>query len=240
MANKSVFATTSWSVVLTAGERDSSRARQALAALCEAYWFPVYAFIRSRGPLADEARDLTQGYFLQLLDKGFLEGLRPEAGRFRAFLLVSVRHFLSNERDRDRALKRGGGHTPISLDAEAAERRFRLDPPDRSPTPERLFERRWALTVLENAMAQLREESLGSDEGRRFDRLKGYLTDDGPASPYADVAAELGISEAAVKVAVHRLRQRFGQALRAVVARTVSNPGDIDDEIRSLLLALGD
>jgi RNA polymerase sigma factor (sigma-70 family) len=232
------FATTNWSMVLAAGEAESTRARDALASLCEEYWYPVYVFTRSQGASADDARDLTQSYFLQLLEKGYLKGLTPEAGRFRSFLLVSVKHFLSNARDRERALKRGGGRPLLSLDGETAEDRYRFEAVDPAPTPERLFERRWALTVLENALALLREEFERGGASLRFERLKGYLTDHRGQASYGELAQELGMSETAVKVAVHRLRRRFGRALREIVGRTVATPEDVDDEIRTLLAAL--
>lgn len=225
-------------MVLAAGEADSSRAREALAALCETYWYPLYAFIRRQGSTAEEAGDLTQGYFLQLLEKGFLKTVRPEAGRFRSFLLVSVKNFLSNQRDRERALKRGGGRLPTRLEFDTAEGRYRLDPADVALTPDRLFERHWAMTVLEHSMASLREESVRAGETVRFDLLKLYLTGEEPAVPYRRVAAELGLSESGVKVAVHRMRKRFGQVLREVIAQTVANPADIDDEIRYMLSSL--
>ena len=232
------FATTNWSMVLAAGEAESEQAREALAALCEDYWYPVYAFTRNQGATAEDARDLTQSYFLQLLEKGYLKGLTPEAGRFRSFLLVSVRHFLSNARDRDHALKRGGGRTLFSLDYETAEGRYRFEAADPAPTPERLFERRWALTVLENAMTMLREEFERAGASVRFERLRSYLTEVGVRAPYAEVAKELGMSETAVKVTIHRMRQRFGRALREIVARTVATPADVEDEIRALLSAV--
>jgi RNA polymerase sigma factor (sigma-70 family) len=226
-------------MVVAAGGSDSPGSRQALASLCEIYWYPVYTFIRRQGHTADEARDLEQGYFLQLLSKGYLKDLRPEAGRFRSFLLASVKHFLSNERDRERALKRGGGEVTVSLDLHGAEGRYALEPADNALTPDRLFEREWARTVLEKAMAALREDFVRSGETRRFERLKGYLTDEAPATPYREAAAELGMSESAVQVGVHRLRQRFGSALREVIAQTVADPADIDDEIRCMLSAIG-
>jgi RNA polymerase sigma factor (sigma-70 family) len=225
-------------MVLAASEADSSRSHQALAALCEAYWFPIYAFIRRQGYAAEEAQDLAQGYFLKLLDRGYLKDVRREAGRFRSFLLVSVKHFLSNERDRERALKRGGGQLSISLDFDAAEGRYTIDPADEALTPDKLFERRWAMSVLESAMAKLCDEFARSGETRRFERLRLYLVGEEPAVPYREVAGELGLSESAVKVAVHRMRLRFGQVLREVVAQTVANPLEIDEEIRYMLSAL--
>jgi RNA polymerase sigma-70 factor (ECF subfamily) len=234
---KQRFATTNWSMVLAAGEADSSRSRQALAALCEAYWYPVYAFLRRKGCTVEEARDLAQGYFLELLEKGFLKEVRPEAGRFRSFLLVSVKHFLSNALNRERALKRGGGLSPLRLEFDAAEGRYAMDPADSALTPDRLFERQWAMAVLERAMQGLRD-SLRSGDTARFDLLKLYLTGEEPAVPYRQVAAELGLSESAVKVAVHRMRVRFGQVLREVIAQTVASPEEIDDEIRFMLSSL--
>jgi len=225
-------------MVLAAGEAGSPRSRQALAALCEAYWFPIYAFIRRQGYAAEEARDLAQGYFLKLLEKGYLRDVRRKVGRFRSFVLVSVKHFLSNERDRERALKRGGGKVSISLDVDAAEGRYTIDPADDALTPDKLFERRWAMAVLESAMARLNDEFARSGETRRFERLKLYLTGEEPAVPYRDVAGELGLSESAVKVAVHRMRLRFGQVLREVIAQTVANPLETDEEIRYMLSAL--
>ena len=216
----------------------SPRSREALAALCETYWFPIYAFIRRQGNTVEEARDLAQGYFLQFLEKGFLKTVRPEAGRFRSFLLASVRHFLSNERDRERALKRGGGKSLIRLEVDVAEGRYRMDPAGKELTPDRLFERQWALTVLERAISILREDFVRSGESLRFDLLKVYLTGEEPTVQYREVAGKLGLSESAVKVAVHRLRQRFGQALRGVVAETVASPAEIDDEIRYMLRSL--
>jgi RNA polymerase sigma factor (sigma-70 family) len=235
---KQRFATTNWSMVLAAGEADSSRSRRALAELCEAYWYPVYAFLRRQGCTVEESRDLAQGYFLQLLEKGFLKEVRPEAGRFRSFLLVSVKHFLSNALNRERALKRGGGVSPLRLEFDAAEGRYAADPADSALTPDRLFERQWAMAVLERAMQSLREDSVRSGDAVRFDLLKPYLAGEEPAVPYREVAAELGLSESAVKVAVHRMRVRFGQVLREVIAETVVSPEEIDDEIRFMLMSL--
>jgi RNA polymerase sigma-70 factor (ECF subfamily) len=232
------FVTTSWSLVLTAAGGDTSRSRRALAELCEAYWYPLYCFIRRQGCDAQEAADLTQGYIAQLLEKEFLKGLSPEAGRFRSFLFASVKHFLSNERDRERALKRGGGQRTISLDAEVAEGRYRIEPAD-DLTPERLFERRWAMTVLSRVMERLRAEAVRAGGERRFDRLKGYLTGEERSVAQRDVAAELGMTESAVAVAIHRLRKRFGRLLRGEIAETVADPREIDDEVRYLLATLG-
>ena len=230
------FATTNWSLVLAA-RGDTPRAQEALAALCEAYWYPVYAFVRRQGRGADEARDLTQSYFLRLLEKGYLRQVQPEAGRFRSFLLASVKHFLANEWDRVRAQKRTLERTALSLDTDAAAQKYQTSLADRLD-PERLFERQWATTVLERGLESLRREMDDGGDGVRFAQLKAYLTGEEPAAPYRDVAATLGISESAVRVAVHRMRQRFGQLLREEIARTVNGPTEVEEEIRFLLGAL--
>ena len=224
--------------MLAAGSEDSKRARRALEDLCAAYWYPIYCLIRRQGNGPEEAADLTQGYMVQLLEKGYLRHISRERGKFRSFLFVSVKHFLSNERDRARAAKRGGGRVPVSLDAEAAEGRYRIEPAD-DLTPEKLFERRWATTVLERAMQRLRDEAVQAGEERRFEELKPYLTGEEPAPAYRDVAGRLGMTETALGVAVHRMRKKFGQLLRDEIAQTVANPADIDGEVRYLLAALG-
>jgi RNA polymerase sigma-70 factor (ECF subfamily) len=236
VARRGGFETTQWSIVLAAGRGASGDAREALAALCERYWYPVYAFVRGRGHGADEAEDLTQAFFAKLLEKRYVRDADPERGRFRSFLLAAVTHFLSNERDRETALKRGGGRAVVSLDAENAEGRYRLEP-SHDMTPERVFRRRWALTLLERAVVRLREEAERAGQAERFERLKACLT--GDAVPHAEVAAALGMSEGAVKVAVHRLRRRYRELLRAEIADTVANPAAVDDELRELFAALG-
>jgi RNA polymerase sigma-70 factor (ECF subfamily) len=230
------FETTQWSIVLAAGRSASGDAREALAVLCERYWYPVYAFVRGRGHGADEAEDLTQAFFAKLLEKHYVRDADPERGRFRSFLLAAVTHFLSNERDRETALKRGGGRAVVSLDAEDAEGRYRLEP-SHDMTPERVFRRRWALMLLERAVARLREEAERAGQAERFERLTACLT--GDAVPHAEVAAALGMSEGAVKVAVHRLRRRYRELLRAEIADTVADPAAVDDELRELFAALG-
>lgn len=232
------FDTTNWSVVLGASSSDAAVARAALATLCQAYWYPVYAFIRSRGEAAADAEDLTQAYFTRLLEKGCLRGVRPEGGRFRSFLLVSVRNFVLNERERDRAGKRGGGRPHLSLDAAAAEARYTLEPRD-AATPETLFERSWARTVLDRAFGRLREEARRSAGDRRYDRLEPFLTGDETGDTCASLAREWGVGASTVRVAVHRLRRHFGEILREEVGHTVGNPGDVEDELRYLLRVLG-
>lgn len=231
------FQTTNWSLVLAARDEPSGAGRDALEALCDAYWYPLYACVRAWGYEAEESLDLTQGYFARLLEKDFLQDVRPEAGRFRSFLLASLKHFLSHEREKEQALKRGGRRT-LSLDTELAEDRFREEPAGQL-TPEEIFERRWALTVLDRALDRLRGEVTARGERERFERLKQFLVEARPPSSYRDVAAELGMTEGAVKAAVHRLRRLLGQVLREEIAGTVAQAGDIDEEVRHLLGVLG-
>jgi RNA polymerase sigma factor (sigma-70 family) len=230
------FQTTQWSLVSAAGAASTAASRQALGQLCESYWHPLYCYARRRGYSADEARDQTQGFFTTLIEKGYVRAADPQRGRFRSFLLTAFKHFLANEYDRERALKRGGGSTLVALDAEEAEQRFRGEPPDER-TPERVYERRWALALLDLALGRLREEFAASEQEARFDGLKEFLT--GDAAPYALAAERLGMTEGAVKVAVHRLRKRFRELVRAEIARLVEDPRDVDDEIRVLFSALG-
>ena len=225
------FATTQWKVVLDARDGTESQARLALESLCHAYWFPLYAYVRRRGHDADQARDLTQAFFADLLGRNFLEAIDRSRGRFRSFLLASLENFLSHERDKANALKKGGGQAPISLDGADAETRYRLEPAD-PETPELVFERRWGVTVMERTMERLRAEYAG--EPGRFEQLKPCLTGDNP-DRYAEIAAGLGMTEAAVKAAVHRLRQRYGRLLRDEIAETVTSPSEVDEELRHLL-----
>jgi len=232
------FATTRWSVVLAAGgEDDSSKARDALATLCEAYWYPLYAFVRRRGHKAEEAQDLTQAFFARMLEKHFLRDVHPELGRFRSFLLACLKHFLSNEREKARALKRGGGLKPISIDSHAAEQRYRLEPAD-DETPEKLFERQWAVTLLSQTLSQLEAEAERDGRGELFAQLKVYLTgEQGPS--YAEVAARFDMTEDAVKAAVYRLRKRYRKCLREQIAQTVADEEQVEQEIQDLFAALG-
>jgi RNA polymerase sigma-70 factor (ECF subfamily) len=228
------FETTHWSVVLKAGSGDTTGCHEALCALCETYWYPVYAFIRRSGATAADAEDLTQAYFARFLEKRFLEDVRPEKGRFRSFLLVSVRNFLHNERDRERALKRGGSERPLPLHGPQGEVLYEREPAD-SATPEILFEKAWVRSLLDRAMARLEQESEDAVRGGRFTRLKPFLSGEGAEVTYADLAQDWGVGESAVRVAVHRLRRRFGALLREEVGRTVEHPGDVEEEIRYLL-----
>ncbi len=225
------FATTQWNVVLAARDGSESQARLALGSLCEAYWFPLYAYVRHRGHAADEARDLTQAFFADLLSRDFLSAIDRSKGRFRSFLLASLEHFLSHERDKARALKKGAGVRTLSLDADLAETRYRHEPADHL-TPELVFERRWGLTVMERAMERLRAET--RDQSERFEQLKACLTGDNPER-YREIALTLGMTENAVKTAVHRLRERYGRLLREEVAETVASAAEVDEEVRHLL-----
>jgi len=232
------FETTRWSVVVAAGGDDSSAARAALATLCETYWYPLYAYVRRRGTSPDDARDLTQGFLASLLERRDFEHLHQERGRFRAFLLASLQHFVANEAARHRAQKRGGDITFLPLAFDDAEGRYRIEPED-SVTPETLYERRWALTVIDRVLADLRREWHAAGDEAEFDELKACLLGVNPSGGYAAIATRLATSEGAVKTAVHRLRRRFQAALRKDIAETVSDPADVDDEIRYLVRALG-
>jgi RNA polymerase sigma factor (sigma-70 family) len=228
------FATTSWTKVLSARDASSTEARQALEGLCRVYWYPLYAFVRRQGHDAESSRDLTQAYFAELLEKGYLDDYDPERGRFRVFLMASVKHFLSKEREKALAWKRGGRAAVVSLDAQEVEGRYRFEPVDRL-TPEQIFERRWALTVLERTLARLRREQEDSDHGREFERLEGFLTGQQAMVSYREVAEQLGTTENAVKVSIHRLRQRYGELLRSEIAETVASPSEVDEEVKYLL-----
>ncbi len=234
---RGLFSTTQWSLVLAAGDSQDPDSREALATLCEIYWYPIYALVRHLGSDSDRAQDLTQGFFTDLLERRFFKAARPERGQFRSFLKTSLHHYLSHERDRSRARKRGGGERPLSLDFEDAESRYKLEAAG-NQTPDKVFERRWARALLTRAIERLRGESQASADGNRIRRLLPFLTGETPHPTYAEVAAELGSSEAAVKAAVHRMRRRFGKLLRDEVAQTVGDPSKIDEELRHLFAVL--
>jgi RNA polymerase sigma-70 factor (ECF subfamily) len=227
------FATTEWSVVLRAGKRDDPAGHAALAALCERYWYPLYAYVRRRVTDVNDAQDLTQAFFVRLLEKNALAAALPQRGRFRGFLLVALKNFLANEADRAHAQKRGGGAPRLSLDFAAGESKLGLEPAH-TLSPERLFERQWALTLLGGVVARLEAEYAASGKARQFDALKAVLNADRELLPYAALAAELDMSEAAVRQAASRLRRRYRELLRDEVAQTVASPEEVEDEIRSL------
>ena len=233
------FQTTRWSVVLRAGEPGDDGSRKALAELCDAYWFPVYGFVRSQGHREQDARDLTQAYFAELLEKSFLRDLDPDAGRFRSFLRVSVRNFMSHQRERKQALKRGGASHTVSLDSEQAENLISSEQAG-NRTPEQAFEVRWARTLVQRSMVRLEEEFRDAGQADRFGVLRGFLVSDGPVEPYSEIAACLQVTENGVKTMVRRLRKRFGIVIRAEVAQTIRDHEDVDKELRYLLKVLED
>jgi RNA polymerase sigma-70 factor (ECF subfamily) len=230
------FATTHWTVVLAAGRSDSTRARDAMESLCRTYWYPLYAYVRRRGYSAADAEDLTQGFLTRLLELDSLADVRRERGKFRSFLLASLNHYLSDERDRASAAKRDARRT-ISLDAQAAETRYGREPVD-PLTPERLFERQWALALLETVVQRLRGEYEGAGKGELFMALRFAITGGRSEVPYGELARQLGTTEPAIRVAVHRLRRRYRQVLRNEIAQTVATPQDVEDELRSLMNSL--
>lgn len=230
------FATTRWSLVLGAQAGGTPGSQEALAQLCSLYWYPVFAFVRRRGYTSDEAQDLTQGFFARLIEKGEIASADRALGRFRTFLLTACQHYLANERDRVRAKKRGGGSAPIPIDVASAEQRY-VRALATSETPERLFERQWSLAVVSAGLEDVRLKYSTSGRERVFERLRGFLTGD-DAGSHADAAKELGMTADAVKVAVHRLRRRYRDALRQRVEDTVGSSQDVDDEVRHLLGAL--
>ena len=234
---RSRFETTEWSVVLAAGGENSSAARTALATLCETYWYPLYAYVRRQGHNADDAKDLTQAFFVRFLDKQAVHEVRRERGRFRSFLLASLRNFLLNDAEHQRTLKRGGGQIALPLDFETAEGRYLQEPQDLR-TPERIFDRRWALTVLDRVLRRLRREWLDAGKGAEFDRLKVCLAGESPRGGYRELGQALGLTEGAVRVAVHRLRRQYQRRLREEIGRTVVTDDAVDEEIRYLFSAL--
>ena len=230
------FMTTRWSIVFAAGHASDHR-RVALEGLCRTYWYPLYAFVRRRGYDAERAQDLTQDFFARFLEKNDVAAARSERGRFRSFLLASMKHFLANDWDREHAAKRGGGKPVLSFDAGAAESRYAREPAH-DVTPERIFDRGWALTVLGEALRALRQRYARDGQERLFEKLKGFITVGHDAPPYEELAAELGMNPATVRVAVHRLRQRYRETLRAAVADTTEEPVEVDGEINALFKAL--
>jgi len=224
-------------VVLAVGRDDKERASDALAKLCQTYWYPLYAYVRQRGYAPHDAQDLTQEFFARLLAKNTLGAITREKGKFRSFLLMALKRFLANEWDRAIRLKRGGGQTIISLDEERTEARYVVEPTD-DASPEKAFERRWALTLLDQVLKQLEAEFADAGKAALFAELKSFLSGESSVSTYAEIGKRLGMSEANMKVTVHRLRHRFRELLRLEIANTVDSPEAIDDEIRHLFAAL--
>ena len=231
LPGSSRFPTTRWSIVVAAGDPHRKEARSALAGLCESYWYPLYAYLRRRGYAADQAQDLTQDFFIRMLEGRYLDRADPEKGRFRSFLLTSLKFFVADEEDRQRARKRGGGAV-VPLEFPSGEERYQREPAH-DETPERLFERRWALSVLDQVVEKLRTEFVRQDRPEHFDRLKVFLLGRSDA-PYAALALEINTSEGALKVAIHRLRKRYRELFRQEIADTVADPAEVESELRFL------
>ncbi len=228
-----IFATTQWTVVLAAGNRATPQSDLALEELCRAYWFPLYAYVRRRGYTREDAEDLTQAFFARFLARNYLEGLSAERGRFRAFLLVSLKHFLANEWDKSQRQKRGGKITHLSLDWQTADTQFQVAA-THEPTPDRAFDREWAVALLAKVIERLQAEGEAEGKGKQFEQLKVFLTVGKGELSHAEAAQKLGMNETAVRVAVHRLRKRYRQLLRDEIAQTLADAADVDEEMRAL------
>jgi RNA polymerase sigma-70 factor (ECF subfamily) len=232
------FATTRWTVVLAAGSRSTPNADVALEELCRTYWYPLYAYTRRHGHSREDAEDLTQSFFARFLQRNYLEKLQAEHGKFRAFLLASLKHFLANEWDRARRQKRGGGVPPLSLDWQNADSRYQIEPADLL-SPDKIYDRAWAVTLLERVIGRLREESAADGKASHFERLKPFLMMARGDIPYAQAAAGLGMTEGAARVAVHRLRRRYREVLREEIGQTLSDPAQVEEELQALFSAFG-
>ena len=228
------FATTHWSLVVSAGS-DSPRGREALSELCHSYWYPLYVFVRRRVNSAHDAQDLTQAFFLHLFENHAISRADRTRGRFRAFLLTALKHFLTNEWEKNRAGKRGGGTVPLSLDFESGESRYQIELTDTGLSPEKLFDRRWVLTLLDQVLGHLRNEVEESGKGPYFEALKSAILGETTMSEYEEAGRELGISASAAKQAAYRMRNRYRQLFRAEVARTLDDESEIDDEMRQIM-----
>jgi RNA polymerase sigma factor (sigma-70 family) len=231
----SQFPTTRWTLVVAAGDPRRKEARSALVSLCENYWYPLYAYLRRRGYPADQAQDLTQEFFIRVLEGRYLDRASPEKGRFRSFLLTSLKFFVADEEDRQRAQKRGGGMV-VPLEFSSGEERFQREP-SHDETPERIFERRWALSVLDRVVDRLRSEFVHHGRPEHFERLKVFLLGQSDA-PYAVLAREMNTSEGALKVAIHRLRKRYRELFRQEIGDTVADPAEVESELRFLAAVL--
>jgi RNA polymerase sigma-70 factor (ECF subfamily) len=236
-AAAAVFSTTHWSVVLNARDAANPAADEAMERLCQTYWYPLYCYVRKRGRRPEEAEDLTQEFFARLLAKNYLRSLDRQKGKFRWFLLAAIEHFLANDWRRDQCQKRGGGRRVISLDEHLAERRFEMEPAD-TMAPDRIFERRWAAALLDQAMQRLRGEFALAGKAEVFEMLSVFLSEGRAEITHAQAGAKLGMTEGAVNVAVHRLRKRYGELVREEVAHTVSSPEQVDEELRFLMSSL--
>ncbi len=231
------FTTTCWSVVLSAGRNSSPDSKRALASLCETYWRPLYAYVRRRVPDVSEAQDLTQAFFAELLEKNYVGSATPERGRFRAFLLAALKHFLSKQWEKAKAQKRGGGRASISLDFESADSSLRIEPAS-GLTAEQIYDQQWAIALLGQIMERLKSEFDRTGKAKRFDELKGFLVGDHAGTTYAQAAARLNMTEAAAKKVGSRMRRRYRELLREEIAQTVAGPDEVDEEIRKLFATL--
>ena len=231
------FTTTQWSVVLLASKDASLEGDRALEHLCRTYWYPLYAYVRRHGRSADDAQDLTQDFFARFLEKKYLCLADPLRGRFRTFLLSSLKHFLVNEWEKSRATKRGGACVTFSLDERDAEGRYLAEPVE-GLTPERIYEKRWAVTLLEQVMRRLREQYEANGKRELFDKLKPFVWDDAMSDGYNSISIQLGMSDGALRIAMHRLRESFREILRTEVASTVASPAEVDEELRYLVASL--
>jgi len=234
-----IFATTHWTAVLAAGQGDAQQAEVALEELCRTYWYPLYAYVRRHGHSREDAEDLTQGFFARLLEKNYLEGVRSDRGKFRSFLLVALKRFLANEWDRANRQKRGGGVMPLSLDWQDADARYQINPADHL-SPDKLYDRAWAVIVLERVITRLRDESATEGKAALHEQLKPFLMLGKGEIPYAQAAPALGMTEGAVRVAVHRLRRRYRELLREEIAQTLADPAQADEEMQALFSALAE
>jgi RNA polymerase sigma factor (sigma-70 family) len=230
--------TTHWSTVMAAGGPESTRSAEAMEKLCRTYWYPLYAYVRRRGFEQHEAEDLTQGFFARLLAGNYVARATPTKGRFRFYLLAALNHFLSDAWDRERRLKRGGGRPTVPIDVQAGESRYQSEP-SHDWSPDRLYERRWALALLEQVLTQLGNEYEAAGKGEIFERLEGFITGDPDGLRYEAIARELRMSQGALRVAVHRLRRRYGELFRLEIEQTVSSPEETREEMRNLLAVLG-
>jgi RNA polymerase sigma-70 factor (ECF subfamily) len=232
------FTTTHWSIVLTARDPACPQAADALEKLCRSYWYPLYAFVRRQGHDESSAKDLTQGFFARLLEKNFLAQVDQDRGKFRSFLLASLKHYMADERDKERAQKRGGGQIPLSLDETVGEDRYRAEPVDVMDA-EKLYERRWALTLLDQAKERLKKEYLTAGKSQMYARLQAFDVGGGDNPAYADVAVDIGLSESGLRTAIFRMRQRYRELVREEVAQTVRSQQEVDEEIRHLIVVVG-
>jgi RNA polymerase sigma-70 factor (ECF subfamily) len=233
-----IFATTHWTVVLAAGKRSTPQADRALEELCRTYWFPLYAYVRRRGHTKEDAEDLTQAFFERFLARNYLEGLSAERGRFRAFLLAALKHYLANEWDKSRRQKRGGGVPTLSLDWQTADTQFQVAATG-EPSPDKAFDREWAVALLGQVIERLRAECEAEGRAKQFDALKVFLTPGQGTRAYAEAAKALGMEEGAVRVAAHRLRKRYRALLHQQISQTLVDPAMVEEEMRTLFGAFG-